>query len=93
LKNRRKIIGGFYANPSDPSARDPNPATNGTVLSGDLGSLGWSAAVVTSTGVTDQPNTVLDGFAVRDARGHAIKNDASKPRLTPVSPPGPLSHP
>jgi hypothetical protein len=72
LYNRVIVKGGFYADPQDPSARDPNPLTNGTVLSGDIGELGLagdnSYCVVVATG-TDRTTTMLDGFTITGGNG------------------------
>jgi len=65
-----QVYGGFYGTPGtegDPYARDPDPATNNTVLSGNLGTNGNSSVVVTATGVYEQ--TILDGFTITGGIG------------------------
>ncbi|MEM7390924.1 MAG: right-handed parallel beta-helix repeat-containing protein, partial [Verrucomicrobiota bacterium] len=72
LKSDVGIYGGFNGTESEREARDPNPASNGSVLSGDLnGDDGANFAnsgensyhVLIGTGVDS--NAVLDGFTVR----------------------------
>ncbi|MFN8471225.1 MAG: choice-of-anchor Q domain-containing protein [Anaerolineae bacterium] len=71
LRNNLAVYGGFTSGQSSLTDRDPNPATNGTVLSGDLnGDDGANFAnngdnsyhVVTGSG-TDK-TAILDGFTV-----------------------------
>ena len=66
LKEGVAIYGGFNGNESNLAARDNNPSTNGTVLSGDIGVLGNTADnayhVVQGEGVTS--SAMLDGFTI-----------------------------
>ena len=65
-----EVVGGFFGIPgteNDPDARDSDPTTNDTVLSGDLGADGHSRVVVTATYVNVQ--TVLDGFTITGGKG------------------------
>ncbi len=72
LVNGVAIYGGFSGNELTRSQRNPNPATNGTVLSGDINEIGNSAdnahRVVTAYAVG--PTALLDGFTIAD--GNAI---------------------
>ncbi|NTU56288.1 MAG: hypothetical protein HGA79_08570, partial [Anaerolineales bacterium] len=65
------IYGGFNGNEALLEDRDENPSTNGTVLSGDIGTLGVYSDnayhVVTATTIV-RP-TVLDGFTI--TKGYA----------------------
>ncbi|MEQ1746214.1 MAG: HYR domain-containing protein [Saprospiraceae bacterium] len=67
MKNGVEILGGF-PNTGDPGFgdRNPNPATNGTVLSGDINTAGTdsdnSYSVVMGSGTNN--TAVLDGFTV-----------------------------
>ena len=60
------IYGGFNGNETLLEDRDANPSTNGTVLSGDIGTLGVytdnAYHVVTATTIVH--TTVLDGFTI-----------------------------
>ncbi len=71
LKNNLAIYGGFTSGQTSPGQRNANPATNNTVLSGDIGTPNNngdnSYHVVTGSG-TDN-TAVLDGFTV--TRGNA----------------------
>ena len=67
LKNGVSVYGGFTVGNSLLSQRNSNPATNGTVLSGDIdqtaGNAGNAYSVVTANGaLTDA--YVLDGFTI-----------------------------
>ena len=76
IKDGVAIYGGFAGNETARIQRNSDPATNGTVLSGDLngddGSGGWddenSYHVVTSSGVSTK--TVLDGFTISDGNAN-----------------------
>lgn len=80
LANQVLVIGGFFGIPgteTDPNARDPNPATNNTVLSGEIGGPGLADNIITLVSasqatITDTVNTVLDGFTLTAAARHAI---------------------
>jgi hypothetical protein len=87
-----QIYGGFSPGDTQLSDRDPDPATNGTVLSGDIGTPGDASDnvyhVVTASGVTT--GTVLDGFTIEggyadgggdDDDGGGIFNDGGSPTL------------
>lgn len=75
------LIGGFPAGGGDGSflARDPDPVTNGTILSGDIGAGGVatdnSFHVLRADGIG--PGTLLDGFAIADGNATGAGNDAS----------------
>ncbi len=65
LVNHVGLYGGFGGNETNRSQRNPDPATNGTVLSGEIGSEDSddnSYHVVVS--LYDEPDTVLDGFQI-----------------------------
>ncbi|HAV76795.1 MAG TPA: hypothetical protein DCX53_05505, partial [Anaerolineae bacterium] len=66
MKNGIAIYGGFAGTETVRGQRNSNPATNGTVLSGDIGTIGVIAdnvyRVVSAFGVS--PSAVLDGFTV-----------------------------
>ena len=72
LINEVEIYGGFDGSETSRQGRDPNPATNGTVLSGDIGTTGFSGDnayhVVTASGVG--PSSVLDGVTVTEGRAN-----------------------
>jgi len=80
LSDAVSIRGGYFGTPGtelDANARDPNPATNNTVLSGEIGSPGFGDNIITIVsgnvaGITDQLNTLLDGFTITGADRHAI---------------------
>ncbi|MFN8497213.1 MAG: choice-of-anchor Q domain-containing protein [Anaerolineae bacterium] len=88
LRNNLAVYGGFTSGQSSLSARDPNPATNGAALSGDLlGNDGANFAnngdnsdhIVTAYG-TDT-TAVLDGFTISggnatDLGGGGMRNDS-----------------
>ena len=68
-----QVYGGFYGTSGtegDPDARDADPATNNTILSGNLGTNGNSLVVVTATAVTE--TTLLDGFTITGGKGGAF---------------------
>lgn len=74
LRDDVSIYGGFPAGGGNGSfgARDPDPATNGTVLSGAIGTVGDSSDnsyhVVNGSGAN--ADTLLDGFMVRDGNAN-----------------------
>jgi PKD repeat protein len=74
------IYGGFAGTETSRDQRNPNPATNGTVLSGDIGIPNNSDDnvyhVVSSSGVTE--TAVLDGFTINggNANGPASSDDS-----------------
>lgn len=73
LKNAVKVIGGFFGTPSSEgnvNARDPNPLTNNTILSGDLGGGTHSATVVRApSGIVDTIGTRLESFTITGGVG------------------------
>ena len=64
------LFGGFEGTETERTERNPDPASNGTVLSGDIGSEGFRGDdayhVVTGSGTNS--TAVLDGFTVRLGR-------------------------
>jgi len=72
LKNTVRVRGGFFGTPGsegDPNARDINPETNETILSGNLqGGVHSNTVVVSPLSVT-QVSTVLDGFTITGGVG------------------------
>jgi len=86
IPNFVQVYGGFDgtdrsgggARETSRNERDPDPATNGTVLSGDLGTADFpndnSYHVAT---VTSDADAVLDGFTIRDGNANAIAPDNS----------------
>ncbi|MCL5256307.1 MAG: Ig-like domain-containing protein [Chloroflexi bacterium] len=66
LKNGVAIYGGFSGGEISPNQRNSDPATNGTILSGDVGTAGTatdnSYHVVTGSGVDS--SAILDGFTI-----------------------------
>ncbi|MGF1465230.1 MAG: hypothetical protein ACFCGT_03775 [Sandaracinaceae bacterium] len=69
------IYGGFDGTEASVAERDPDPATNGTVLSGEIGGAAATdniQHVVIASGVG--PAAILDGFAIR--RGYAVRSGA-----------------
>ena len=80
LSDTVSVKGGYFGTPGtelDANARDPNPATNNTVLSGEIGSPGFGDNVLTIVsgnvaGISDPDNTILDGFTITGADRHAI---------------------
>jgi predicted outer membrane repeat protein len=71
LPNAVVIIGGYVAAFDGDTSRDPDPFTNNTVLSGDLGG-GLSSDVIVSASNVDL-NTELRGFRITGAAVHAIE--------------------
>jgi len=70
LPNRVVIRGGFFGTPGsegNPNARDPDPTTNGTVLSGN----GSSEIIVIANSV--DANTILESVAISGSTRHAIE--------------------
>ena len=82
LKSGVAIYGGFPAGGGDGTfeARDPDPATNGSVLSGDLGTAGNafdnSYHVVTGSGVL--LSAVLDGFTITAGQADGVSADQGR---------------
>ncbi len=82
LKNRVRIYGGFAGTELNLGERDSDPATNGTVLSGDLGGTPpqSSQVIVDANGVSDY--TILDAFKITGAVRHAVHcSYAGDPKL------------
>jgi len=76
LANRVAIYGGFSGDELVRAARNADPLTNGTVLSGDIdgdGPGGNSYHVVTAAGVG--ANAILDGFTIRDGVANGTNPD------------------
>jgi hypothetical protein len=77
LRNNLAIYGGFTSGQTLLSQRDPNPATNGTVLSGDLNgddganfaNNGENSLHVVTGGGTDS-TAILDGFTIRGGKAN-----------------------
>ena len=72
LKNEVKVYGGFAGTETALSQR--NIATNPTILSGDIGTIGNNTDNVYHVviSVNDNNNTVLDGFTIRDANADSF---------------------
>ncbi len=71
LKNGIRVRGGFYGTSGtegDVNARDTNPLTNNTVLSGDLGGGVHSATVVKAISTSSTSTTVLQSFTIIGGR-------------------------
>lgn len=71
MKHGVEVYGGFAGTETSRDERDPNPDTNNTVLSGDLGGGVHSYHVVTillsrEEGETEDRATVLDGFTITE---------------------------
>jgi hypothetical protein len=66
MKNGVAIYGGFDGTETSRDQRNPDPATNGTIISGDIGMVGDASDnryhVVTASG-TDS-TAILDGFTI-----------------------------
>ncbi len=69
------LLGGFPPGGGSLSARDSNPATNATILSGDLGVAGDRADnayhVITNAASSDE-NTVVDGFVISGGNANGV---------------------
>ncbi|MFN8473345.1 MAG: choice-of-anchor Q domain-containing protein [Anaerolineae bacterium] len=94
LRTGLAIYGGFTSGQSNLTDRNANPATNNTVLSGDLGSGNHSYHVVTGSG-TDR-YAILDGFTITGGNatsgsdcpglcGGGMYNNGGSPTLTNVT--------
>lgn len=101
LRNNLAIYGGFTTGQFSLDERNPNPATNGTVLSGDLnGDDGANFAnndensyhVISCDGTNH--TAILDGFTIKGGwangaepnnRGGGMYNENSRPLLTNLS--------
>ena len=72
-----ELYGGFNWSETSRSGRNPDPETNGTVLSGDIGSVGFTGDnayhVVTGSGVG--PSAILDGFTITAGRANGAEYD------------------
>ncbi len=95
MKENVKIYGGFTSGQGSLTGRDPNPATNGTVLSGDIGAENdngdnsYHIIFNDKNGLTAA--AVLDGFTLTggnaersggSSSGGAMYNDNSSPSVT-----------
>ena len=73
LKSGVALLGGFVGSETSAGQRNPDPATNNTVLSGDIGVQGTSNDnsyhVLTAEGVDE--TAVLDGFTITGGRADA----------------------
>ncbi|OQY98038.1 MAG: hypothetical protein B6D36_18120 [Planctomycetes bacterium UTPLA1] len=75
LKNTVRVRGGFFGTPGsegDPNARDINPFTNNTILSGDIGIVGDKSdncEIVVYANSSLTASTVLDGFSITEGIG------------------------
>ena len=74
LKSGVQIYGGFIGEESMRSERNPDPNTNNTILSGDLGGGSITLVIAVANGV--DAFTVLDGFTLTAAAQHAIETFA-----------------
>ncbi|MFN8473725.1 MAG: choice-of-anchor Q domain-containing protein [Anaerolineae bacterium] len=96
LKSGVAIYGGLAGTETQLSQRNANPATNNTVLSGDIGTPNDngdnSYHVVTGSGTAS--TAVLDGFTISggnasgdgmDSNGGGMYNDGGSPTLTNVT--------
>ncbi len=98
MKENVKIYGGFTSEQTSLTDRDPNPATNGTVLSGDIGAENdkadnsYHVIFNNNNGLTAA--AVLDGFTItggnangdsRNSNGGGVFNENSSPTLTNCS--------
>lgn len=88
MKDGVAIYGGFAGNETDPSQRNPDPATNNTILSGDIGAaddasdnayhvvntevVNWGLYGGTAIGVTN--SAVLDGFTITGGNASGSTN-------------------
>lgn len=71
LPDRVRIKGGYAAAFDGDTSRDPDPATNNTVLSGDLGN--GNSHVIVNSDEFDVAGTELRGFRITGAAQHAIE--------------------
>ncbi|MFN8473722.1 MAG: choice-of-anchor Q domain-containing protein [Anaerolineae bacterium] len=98
LKNNLAIYGGFTAGQSNLTDRNATPATNNTVLSGDIGTANDTSDnsyhVVTGSGTNN--TAILDGFTVTGGNanygsscpggcGGGMYNEVGSPTLTNVT--------
>ncbi|GAB4458698.1 MAG: hypothetical protein Kow0070_12700 [Anaerolineales bacterium] len=90
LKDGVAIYGGFKGNETSLAARDKNPATNGTILSGDVGAVNVLAdnSYQVVRGSNLSASAVLDGFTITrgnsngsSGHGGGIYLAASSPTL------------
>ena len=96
LRNNLAIYGGFSSGQTELSQRNPDPATNGTVLSGNINLLNTaddnSYHVVISSGTDNTAK--LDGFTISDGNanhsnspdhdGGGIYNEGGNPTIANV---------
>ncbi|MDR1972627.1 MAG: hypothetical protein LBQ46_11985 [Treponema sp.] len=76
LRQGVEVRGGYPAGGGDDSSRNPNPATNNTILSGDIGAANTTADNVYHVvlGVNIDRLTVLDGFTVTGGNANLANN-------------------
>ena len=90
LKAAVAVYGGFAGTETSLDQRNGNPATNGTVLSGDIGAAADSTDNVyhVVTGTNTAPLAVLDGFTVTggNANGGGGNSDGAGMYNNPGSP-------
>jgi len=83
--NRIALVGGFFGTPgteNDPDARNADPATNGTVLSGFLS--GAQSDQILELDFDDDDDNLIDGFKITGATNTAVRIIASTVTLSNV---------
>ncbi|MFN8473724.1 MAG: right-handed parallel beta-helix repeat-containing protein [Anaerolineae bacterium] len=93
LKNNLAIYGGFISGQTGLSQRNAIPASNNTVLSGDIGTIGNNAdnSYHVVTGSNTDSTAILDGFTVSggnsgtNGSGGGMLNSGGNPTLTNVT--------
>lgn len=84
MQNRIAILGGFVGAAGEDDERDPDPATNFTRQSGNLGA-GQSVHVVRADDVDE--TAILDGFTIAEGSGHGFDDrDAGGIRISGGNP-------
>jgi predicted outer membrane repeat protein len=88
LKEGVAIYGGFTGNESSLAMRNSNPATNGTVLSGDIGTPNVAAdnSYQVVQGSNLSASTVLDGFTITRGNSNGSSGHGGGIYLTSSSP-------
>lgn len=90
LKNGVGVFGGFFGTPGtegNPNARNADPASNNTVLTGVFATgTGNVLTVVTGANITFTATTILDGFTITGGNGGSgagitLGSSASSPRI------------
>lgn len=79
IRSGQKVYGGFSGNETSRNQRDPDPTTNGTVLSGGInpGTASRSYHVVFIG--TASPDTVLDSFTISHGRANGTSGSGIYP--------------